>query len=239
MTQRDSDEQRLGSVVTEGLKRWLGKARDMVMAPWREHKLPPNPTLIYASQPSWNSEVDTILTEIGKIALGAWSRATDVPPVSRHAFVVAHLAQVKSLLVRIPDEVANQIFAEISDTLNGGGSTQDVAQAVDNILTWTGSENWPNRAKVIAVTEVTRAYGAATAAAGMEQSRVTGKMLKKRWLTEGDKRVRPAHRAVNGTAVPLTGLFPVGTDMLLYPGDPFGSPDNVIGCRCDLEIVDG
>jgi F like protein len=239
MTQRDADEKRLGTVVSGGLRRWLLKARDAVMAPWREHRLPPDVNRIYATQPAWNAEVDTILTQIGKIALGAWSRASDVPAVSRHAFVMAHLAQVKSLLVRIPDETAHRIFAEITDVVNGGGSTQDVAHAVDNVLMWTGSENWPHRADVIAMTEVTRAYGAATNAAGAEQARVTGKSLLKRWVSEGDNRVRMAHRAVNGMSIPLTSLFPVGSDMLLYPGDPRGSPDNVIGCRCDLEIVDG
>jgi hypothetical protein len=233
------DERHLGSVVSEALKRWLGKARDAVMAPWRQHKIPPNSTAIFATQADWNAEVDTILSEIGKISAGAWSRATDVPLVSRHSFVMAQLAMTQNFLVRIPDETYNLIFAAITDVVNGGGDTQAVADAVDNILNWTGSENWPNRARTIAITEVTRAYGAATAAAGMEQSRVTGKTLSKRWLTEADKQVRPSHRAVNHMEIPLTGLFPVGLDMLLFPGDPMGSPEEVINCRCDLEIVEG
>lgn len=237
MTRRQ-DEDSLYGVVTASLKRWLDKARDAVMAPWRQHQMNPDPAGVYQVQQSWNDEVSTILTEIGKIALSAWSQATDVPPVSRHAFIVSQLAQTENFLVRIPDEVYHMIFAAMIDVINGGGDTQAVAQAVDNVLTWTGSENWPGRARNIAITECTRGYGAGTLGAGMEQSRVTGKQLRKRWLTEADPRVRASHRAVNNETIPLSMPFYVGGYPLLYPGDPFGPADEVCGCRCDLSIVD-
>lgn len=236
MTRRQ-DEDSLYNTVSASLKRWLGKARDAVMAPWRQHKMNPDPAGVYQVQQDWNSEVDTILTQIGKIALNAWSQATDVPPVSRHAFIMSQLAQTENFLVRIPDEVYHLIFEAIIDVINGGGDTQAVAEAVDNVLTWTGSENWPARARNIAMTETTRAYGAGTLAAGMEQSRVTGKMLQKRWLTESDRRVRPSHEAVNGQTIPLAMPFYVDRFPLLYPGDPLGPPEEICGCRCDLAIV--
>lgn len=234
---RSSDEQSLLGVVASSLKSWLTRAREVVMQPWRTFKGNPDPNGVYAVP--WDPEVDTILTELGRISLSAWSQATDVPPVSRHAFVMSQLAQTRNFLVRIPDETYNLIFAAITDTINGGGDTQAVANAVDNVLTWTGSEYWPNRASVIAITETTRAYGAGTLAAGMEQSRVTGKLLSKTWLTEADGRVRATHRHVNRMTIPLTAVFPVGTDLMLYPGDPLASVDEVAGCRCDLAIVDG
>lgn len=232
---RSSDEQSLLGVVTSTLKSWLTKAKEAVMRPWNDYGGMPDPTGVY--RVPW--ETDTILTELGKISLHAWSQATDVPPVSRHAFVMSSLAQTENFLVRIPDEVADLIFAAITDTINGGGDTQAVANAVDKVLTWTGSEYWPHRARVIAITETTRAYGAGTLAAGMEQSRVTGKLLQKRWLHETDARVRPSHRAVSKDPIPLTAMFRVGADLMLYPGDPMASVDEVAGCRCDLEIVDG
>jgi hypothetical protein len=239
MSTRDSDEASLGATVTGALKRWLGKARDAVLAPWRQYKISPSPVAIFTTQQDWNSEVGTILTEIGKIGAGAWSRASDVPFVSRHSFVVAQLAQTENLLVRIPDEVYNRIFAVITDVVNNGGGIQEVADGVDDVLSWTGSENWPSRAKTIATTEVTRAYGGATVAAGMEQSRVTGKLVFKEWLTEADRHVRATHRAANHLRVPLASVFPVGEAYLLYPGDASGPPNEVINCRCDLQIVEG
>jgi uncharacterized protein with gpF-like domain len=236
MATRDGDESTLAGVVSQVLRRWLDRARNIVMKPYNDHHMQPDPTAIYSIQGEWDSGVDTILTTIGQIAMGAWSEATDVPPVSRHAFLVAYLADVRNYLVRIPAEVANLVFAEITDAVNAGGSVDDVAQRVDRVLSYTGSERWPGRARTIAVTEVTRAYGAATMAAGVEQSRVTGRQLTKTWRTSHDERVRAGHRDADGQRVPVFMPFQVGGESLMFPGDPSGSPDNVINCRCDLMI---
>ena len=235
---RNKDERHLTEVVGSALRRWLGRARAKVMAPWNQFKLMPDPTAIYSTQGEWDAEVETILSTIGRIGMSAWSQATDVPPVSRHAFVVSQLAETQNFLVRIPDEVYNLTFAEISDGVNGGESKQQIADRVDHVLDYTGSERWPNRARVIAQTETTRAYGAGTLAAGLEQSRVTGRLLRKRWDTEKDQRVRESHRAVDGQVRDLAMPFYVDGFPLQFPGDPIGPPESVINCRCDLVILD-
>lgn len=233
---RDGDEQHLETVVTGALRRWLNRVREVVMKPWRQFKMMPDPTAIYSTQQDWDSEVDTILTTIGQIGMNAWSQATDVPPVSRHAFVVSQLAQTQNLLVRIPDEVYNLVFAEITDGVNGGETVEQVADRVDRILTFTNSERWVNRAKTIAMTETTRAYAAGTLAAGMEQSRVSGKLLQKQWQTESDERVRVSHRAVDGQVRDLGMPFYVDGFPMMFPGDPLAPPELVVNCRCDLLI---
>jgi uncharacterized protein with gpF-like domain len=207
------------------------------MAPWRQFKMMPDPTAIYSTQEEWNGEVDTILTTIGQIGMDAWSQATDVPPVSRHAFVVSQLAYTQNFLVRIPDETYNLVFADIVEGVNGGSSVEQIAERVDSLLSFTGSENWPARARTIAQTETTRAYGAGTLAAGMEQSRVTGRLLRKRWDTEHDARVRTSHREVDGQVRDLSYPFYVDGFPLMFPGDPVGPPETVINCRCDLVIL--
>lgn len=237
MPSREQDESHLASVVGGALARWLDKARAVVMAPWRGYRMQPDPTAIYRVQADWNDEVDTILTTVGQIAMGAWSNATNVPPVSRHAFVMSQLAMTQNFLARTPDEVYNLVFAEITDTVNGGGTIEQVADRVDRVLTYTDSERWPNRARVIAQTEVTRAYGAGTLAAGMEQSRLTGRLLQKRWDTEHDQRVRDSHRQVDGQVRDLGYPFYVDGFPLMFPGDPMGPPETVINCRCDLVIL--
>jgi uncharacterized protein with gpF-like domain len=236
MPRRD-DEENLRGVVAGALRNWLAKARSAVMAPWRQHKIPPDPTAIYSTQQDWQGELETILTIIGRISINAWSEATDVPPVSRHSFIVATLAQTENLLVRIPDEVYNLVFAEITDAVNAGESLEQVADRVDRVLTYTDSERWPNRAKVIAQTETTRAYGAGTLAAGMEQSRVTGRLLRKRWDTRDDSRVRSPHREVDGEVRDLSMPFYVDGFPMMFPGDPIAPADLVCGCRCNLVIV--
>lgn len=234
---RDENEKSLEKVVAKGLSRWLTRARSAVLAPFHQYKMSPDPLGVYQVQGEWNGEVDTILTHIGHIAMSAWSQATDVPPVSRHAFVMSQLAQTENFLVRIPDEVYNLVFAELADGINAGESVDQLAGRVDRILSWTGTENWPSRAHNIAVTETTRAYGAGVLAAGMEQSRVTGRLLRKRWDTERDSKVRESHHDVDGQVRDLGTPFYVGGFPLLYPGDPMGPADEVVHCRCDLAIV--
>jgi uncharacterized protein with gpF-like domain len=234
---RREDEEHLRGVVSGALRSWLRMARDAVMAPWRQHKIQPDPTAIYGLQGEWHGELETILTVIGQIAMHAWSEATDVPPVSRHTFVMASLAQTENLLVRIPDEVYNLVFAEITDAVNAGESLEQVAERVDRVLTYTESDRWPNRAKVIAQTETTRAYGAGTLAAGMEQSRVTGRLLRKRWDTRDDSRVRSPHREVDGEVRDLSMPFYVDGFPMMFPGDPIAPADLVCGCRCSLVIL--
>jgi len=239
MPTRDSDERHLFGVVSQALRRWLDKARAAVMAPWHDLKMSPDPVGVYQTQGDWNTEVDSIMTVIGRIAADAHSEVPGLPPVSRHAFVVSQLAQTQNLLVRLPDEVYNLVFGELVDGVNAGDSVEQLAQRIDQLLSYTESERWPNRARVIAITETTRAYNAGTVAQGLEQSRLTGKRLSKRWDTERDRRVRSSHRAADGQVVDLTSVFMVGGFPLAFPGDPIGPPEEVINCRCDVVIVEG
>lgn len=231
------EEDRVYSATSGALRRWLDRAKAAVLRPWREHHIQPDPTGIYGTQSDWDAELATITTVLGQVSMRAWVDATDVPPVSRHAFVMATLAQTENLLVRIPDEVYNLVFAELTDGANAGESTEQLALRVEGLLTYTNSERWPNRARVIAQTETTRAYGAGTLAAGMEMSRVTGRLLRKRWDTEKDRRVRDSHREVDGEVRDLSMPFYVDGFPLMFPGDPIGAPETVINCRCDLRIL--
>lgn len=54
----------------------------------------------------------------------------------------------------------------------------------------------------------------------------------KTWVTQGDERVRDWHEDADGQEVPVDQPFDVGGESLMYPGDPDGSPGNVINCRC-------
>jgi len=58
------------------------------------------------------------------------------------------------------------------------------------------------------------------------------------WETIGDSVVREAHVAADETRK-VDGFFTVGGEQLRYPGDPLGSPANVINCRCSAVLVFG
>ena len=63
--------------------------------------------------------------------------------------------------------------------------------------------------------------------------------MRKTWRAIHDHRVRASHKNADGQSVPLDGLFSVGGEELMYPGDPSGSAANVMNCRCGMEITIG
>ncbi len=62
-------------------------------------------------------------------------------------------------------------------------------------------------------------------------------MLRKRWDTEKDRRVRQTHQEVDGQVTDLSQPFYVGGYPMMYPGDPLAPPEEIVNCRCDLRII--
>ena len=60
------------------------------------------------------------------------------------------------------------------------------------------------------------------------------KRIERIWHDVGDNRVRLAHMEAHGQIQPFGSKFLVGGELLRYPGDPVGRPDNIINCRCTL-----
>jgi len=91
------------------------------------------------------------------------------------------------------------------------------------------------RANLIARTETHGAanYGANGAA------KETGLTIRKEWVSAGDGRTRDDHAEADGQIVGVDEMFDVGGEGLFYPGDPGGSAENIINCRCAVShIVD-
>ncbi len=63
---------------------------------------------------------------------------------------------------------------------------------------------------------------------------IASRLLKKTWVTMGDKKVRPAHQAANFQTVPENEPFIVMNERLMFPGDTSlgASMENVANCRC-------
>jgi uncharacterized protein with gpF-like domain len=84
------------------------------------------------------------------------------------------------------------------------------------------------RATRIARTEIISASNAGS----LEGAKSTGLNPKKQWLSTMDTRTREDHVIVDGQIQNLDDPFNVVGEDLQYPGDPAGSPGNVINCRC-------
>ena len=63
---------------------------------------------------------------------------------------------------------------------------------------------------------------------------IASRLLKKTWVTMGDKKVRPHHQAANFQTVPENEPFIVMNERLMFPGDTSlgASMINVANCRC-------
>jgi uncharacterized protein with gpF-like domain len=61
--------------------------------------------------------------------------------------------------------------------------------------------------------------------------------MERRWMAALDDRTRDAHGSADGQIVKVDKPFNVGGEELMYPGDPAGSAENVINCRCTQEPV--
>lgn len=88
---------------------------------------------------------------------------------------------------------------------------------------------WKTRATLIARTE-----GTGSANFGAYQALTLEGVATKVWLSTGDGRTRPTHRAADGQEVGIAKKFAVGTARLEFPGDPSGPIDEIGNCRCAM-----
>lgn len=104
---------------------------------------------------------------------------------------------------------------------------REIAKAIRPAI---GGDAAKYRAAVIAATEI----HSASVAAGDMAAASSGYEMDREWISGSDERTREAHSSVNGQTRAMGESFDVGGESLDYPGDPNGSPENIINCRCVL-----
>lgn len=90
------------------------------------------------------------------------------------------------------------------------------------------------RAAIIARTET----HSASQWAQVTAVRDTGLQLRKEWVAASDERTRISHADADGQIVGQDEPFLVGGQELQFPGDPNGSAENIINCRCVVNFVE-
>lgn len=102
-------------------------------------------------------------------------------------------------------------------------------------LEWYLERMPPYRSEMIARTETIRASNAGTTEQFKEWN-----VRQHEWLSTKDDRTRPDHVEADKQVVNVGEPFSVGGEELEYPGDPSGSPENTINCRCTtIPVVEG
>lgn len=127
------------------------------------------------------------------------------------------------------------IQAQVEQGIVDGIGEAELAKRIDKAIKEQGGTLSRFRSRMIARTEAHAAANAATQAAAKE----TGLPLKKEWVASDGERTRAAHAAADGQTVLLDDYFIVDGERLINPGDPNGSPSNVINCRCvAVHVID-
>src|SRR5688500_9394617 len=221
-------ETAVAAAVLAAYTAWLAEVATAVLGGFIRFGVSPNPDALWSTAPSWNAKVDALLPDLLRIAERGWVNAgaqlrVNVAFNPADPLLQDSLQRTRNLLVRTPDEVYRLILKALD--AHAGDLNAQVA-AVRNVLNVTGTENWPARAKTVAVTEVHRAYS--MGGYGLA-SRFAGT---KTWIAKDDSATRPGHRRADGQTVAIKDPFIVAREPLMFPGDPAGSASNVISCRC-------
>lgn len=124
----------------------------------------------------------------------------------------------------VNDTTWEQLKASLSAGVDAGESIDDLAARVEQVM----GDRIQSSAETIARTEVLPAYNYATREAWAQ----SGVVATRTWLATLDDRVRDAHAEAHGQTVALDEPYDVGGEQLMYPGDPDGSAENIINCRC-------
>lgn len=229
------------SLVLAAIADFLERARSLVMAPWRMFGMVPDPAPIQSLDGYWSSRISQLMDDLLRAAKRGWDASAaqlgvSVPFNPQDPYVLAQLEASENLLVNVDSEVYAMVVRAIADGADRGWTNAQIADRIENILTVTGTPNWPNRADVIARTEVRRFTNAGQFAAAQRVTQDTGRRFEKVWVDRDDDRVRASHARADGQRRMLDDLFDVGGSDLLYPGHWAGRPEDVINERCRMIV---
>jgi uncharacterized protein with gpF-like domain len=147
-----------------------------------------------------------------------------MPPQDALRFIAGR----ENLLNGVGDTAFDQIKTALTEGLNNCEGIADLSDRVRGVF-----NNLSNyEAKRIAMTETSAAYGFAR-----DKAMTDAGIQYKIWLSSHGPHVRPAHAAAEAeygpdNPVPIDEPFIVDGEELMYPGDPAGSPGNIINCQC-------
>lgn len=126
-----------------------------------------------------------------------------------------------------------QVRTLLTDSFGRGDSIAEISKNLRDLYGgWTDKKLDHNRSMRIARTEMNGMVNGGSSEAYLQAG------LGKEWLAIIDGQTRIEHVRANGQRVKAKEKFMVGGDMLDYPSDPAGSPENIINCRCTMKPVD-
>jgi len=146
-----------------------------------------------------------------------------MPPAKATEFIAGR----ENLIKGVGDTAFGQLKTSLSEGLEKGETADQLADRVRGVFNNLGKYE----SKRIAMTETSAAYGFAR-----HQAMTDAGIEYKAWVSSHGPHVRPAHAQAEAdygdNPIPIDEPFEVDGEQLMYPGDPTGSPDNIINCQC-------
>jgi hypothetical protein len=133
---------------------------------------------------------------------------------------------VRRRIQQVTETTRRQIVGAVDRGYRDGSPLPEVASSIRGFIPAIARY----RADAIARTET---HGAANYGSN-EAAKLTGLPLRREWLSAEDERTRETHKEADGQIVGQDEAFSVGGELLMYPGDPSGSPEETVNCRCTL-----
>lgn len=228
-------ERRVEQAYARLYRTWLPQVREAVSVGFGVY----SPVGVYATGPTFKAVVDQLVdTELREVYTEAFDRVAGANPDEDAADlrnVFAYLDGARNRMSHTPDSVFAQVTEKVRQGALEGWAPDELAGHIDNLLSDSGTPNWPGRAMVVARTEAIAAYNAGTHAGFLALAAQEGGQWEHSWLATHDTHTRRTHArgtGADGQRVPLSQPFIVGGFAMAYPGDPAGPPQEVIQCRC-------
>ncbi len=211
-------------------------------------------------QSKFSTDLTKSFTDTSRIGLASVTEPLDTIGLNTSAFNALSPQQVNIAL-----DFSAELVQNISDDLRSSINTQlrlatlaektpfqamkDITKALgvnpdEGIF---GTKNRPDvvkgvaaRAETIVRTEMTRIFNLSQQTTQQEAANIIPGLLK-RWIATADRRTRPSHRNAHRRyfkePIPVNEPFRVGNSLLMFPGDPAGSPQETINCRCTMATI--
>lgn len=186
---------------------------------------------------SWSQSIEVFGGRVLASAKGrhgpAWTKAPDEAPLWERIFADFIASWGARKIVAVTDTTR----AQVREIVERGRANGDGVEAVARAIREKAPAIARLRSHVIARTET---HGAANYSS-RETAKETGLILRKEWISALDERTRTEpfdHVGADGEIVDMDQPFMATGEALMSPGDPAGSPGNVIMCRCAQAFVE-
>ncbi|MEU6756001.1 phage portal protein [Streptomyces sp. NPDC046685] len=177
----------------------------------------------------WAEETTATLTPIlqqgaittARTATQALTGTGTVPPAAAGIALIAAAQAGEAITAFLAD-----LARKLQDAQQGTPTLDDL---VDAVAAHYQADTPALVARLAEASAVATINGAAEASADS-----AGPDVIRTWITRGDDRVRPAHKALHGTTLPAGTPYTIDGFTLRYPGDPFAPIALTVNCRCRL-----